>query len=509
MPIKNTVSNRLFGQTAVVASVVTTISGFINQEISTTLTVNGRNFIPGSTVVISGAGVSNVARNLATTFISSTQITANTNAASVSYVGGATFNAFVTTPGIGTSNILLNAGTIDRTPAWSTASGSLGTIVEGNNINVTLNASDPDGTAIAYSLVSGAFTGTVALNPSTGNISGNVGTVASDTTVNFTIRATGGNSFSVDRAFSYVIQDAMTIASSSTSGQNNNFTSASATNNEIQRQGSHRTKSITINGAGFRSGATVTLGGSACTSVSVVNSTTITCTSPAVTFSSGVSLTLTVTNGVTGQVVNSPNTIFTRRFGESAAWPTDSGNTVQNQGDSQNANCTTYFFRRNNASDYNTWICGSNFDGGGWDYWIITGGTNFNYYNQGNSCPSGFQIWAPRSQGNYQGSHSIWGWRSATGNGGITYVYKPGGGGNFTGRPMRQDSFYGFGWNDWRVIDGGRWWMANDTHSEPNGDYDGFGNLQQYGQSGFPMRHNDGGAYGSGGEYMCSTNAKG
>jgi hypothetical protein len=88
-------------------------------------------------------------------------------------------------------------------------------------------------------------------------------------------------------------------------------------------------------------------------------------------------------------------------------------------------------------------------------------------------------------------------------------VYKTGGGGNYTSRPMRQESFYGFGWNDWRVIDGGRWWLANDTHSEPNGDYDGYGCLQQYGNTGFPMRHNDGGAYNSTGEYMCSTNAKG
>ena len=508
MPIKNTVGNRLFGQTAVVATVVTTISGFINQEVSTTLTVNGRYFVPGSTVYISGAGVSNVARALATTFVSSEQITANTNSASVSFVGGQTYNVYVITPGIGTSNILLNAGTVDRTPAWSTGSGSLGTIVEGNTINVTLNASDPDGTTIGYSLVSGSFPGTVALNTGTGNISGNVGTVSSDTTYNFTIRATGGNSLFVDRAFSIAVQDSMTISSSSTSGQNNAYTST-ATNNEIQRQGAQRTKSITINGAGFRSGASVTLGGQACSSVSVNSSTQITCTSPAVTFSSGQTLTLTVTNGTTGQVVSSPNTIYTRRFGESTSWPSDSGNTIQNQGDSQSAGCTTYFIRRNNASDYNVYVCGTTYDGGGWDYYLVTGGSAFNYYNQGRSCPSGFNIWAPRSQGQWQGSQNIWGWRTGTGNGGITYVYKTGGGGNYTSRAMRQDSYYGYGWNDWRVIDGGRWWFCNDAHSEPNGDYDGYGNLQMYGQSGYPMRHNDGGAYNSSGEYMCSTNAKG
>jgi len=508
MPIKNTVSNRLFGQTAVVATVLTSVSGFINQNVSTTLTITGRNFVNGSTVIISGAGVNNIDRTLATVFVSSTQLTANTNALSVNYIGGALYNVRVITPGIGTSNVLLNVATVDRSPVWNTAAGNLGTIVENNTINTTLSATDPDGTAIAYSLISGTFPGTVALNTSTGNISGNVGAVASDTTVNFTVRATGGNSQTVDRAFSFVIQDSMTISSSSTSGQNNNYTST-ATNNEIQRQGAQRTKTITINGAGIRSGASVTLGGQACTSVNVVSSTQITCTSPAVTFSSGQTLTLTVTNGTTGQVVNSPNTIYTRRFGESTAWPSDSGNTIQNQGDSQSAGCTTYHIRRNNASDYNVYVCGTSYDGGGWDYYLVTGGGSFNYYNQGNSCPSGWQIWAPRSQGQWQGSQNIWGWRTATGNGGITYVYKTGGGGNYTGRAMRQDSYYGYGYNDWRVIDGGRWWFCNDAHSEPNGDYDGYGCLQMYGQGGYPMRHNDGGAYNSTGEYMCSTNAKG
>jgi hypothetical protein len=383
----------------------------------------------------------------------------------------------------------------------------LGSVVEGNAVSTSVGASDPDGSGITYSLATGSFPGGVGLNTSTGAITGTASAVASDTTYNFSITATGGNSIGVTRSFSITIIDSAAISANSTSGQNNNYTST-ATNNEIQRQGGHRTKTITISGAGFRAGATVTLGGQACTSVSV-SATSITCTTPNFTFNDGTAYNVVVTNGVTGQVVTSPSQITARRFGVNTNFPADSGNTIQNNGDSQSAGCTTYYLRRSNTWDYNVYVCGTSYDGGGWDYYLQTGGANFNYYNQGNSCPSGWQLWSPRSQGQWQGSQAIWGWRSGTGNGGITYAYKPGGGGNYTGRAMRQDSYYGYGFNDWRVVDGGRWWFCNDAHSEPNGDYDGYGNLQMYGQSGYPMRHNDGGAYASGGEYMCSTNAKG
>jgi hypothetical protein len=74
---------------------------------------------------------------------------------------------------------------------------------------------------------------------------------------------------------------------------------------------------------------------------------------------------------------------------------------------------------------------------------------------------------------------------------------------------MRQGNYYGSGYNDWQVIDGGRWWIRNNGFGEPNGDYDGYGGLGMYGQSGYEMGFNDGGAAGAGGQYICSTNAKG
>ena len=484
---------------------VTSISGTINENTSSTITVNGTIFKTGATVYIEGAGTGGVSRALTTTRVSSTQLTADTAASSTPYVGGASFTVRVANTS-GLSGSLINAGTIDRDPVWNTASGSLGWVLEGNSTTFTVSASDPEGTGVTYSLVSGSVPGGYTVN-SNGTITGTASAVTGDTTYNFTIRATS-NSQSSDRAFSITVYDSITVTSSSTSGQNNAYTTT-ATNNEVQRQG--YAKTLTINGTNFRSGASVTLGGVACTSVNVVNSTTITCSTPTGTsFSNGTAYTVTVTNGVTGQTANSPNTIIARKFGISN-FPCESGLQLFNAGDTTTAGCTTYVIRRPSyGAEYNIYVCGTNYDGGGFDMYLCQGCANFSYYTEGNSCTGiGLTIWAPRSQPNWQAAQSIWGWTAGTGNGGPCYVYKPNGGGNYTGAPMRQASYYGSGYNDWRVIDGGRWWMRNSNHSEPNGDYAGYGNLQMYGNTGYDMGFNDGGAYGTGGQYVCSTNAKG
>ena len=60
----------------------------------------------------------------------------------------------------------------------------------------------------------------------------------------------------------------------------------------------------------------------------------------------------------------------------------------------------------------------------------------------------------------------------------VTPVFKPfdSNGASYVGCQMKR----GF-CNDWRVADGGDWWLRDSTFSEPNGDY--FGNcwLAQYG----------------------------
>lgn len=49
--------------------------------------------------------------------------------------------------------------------------------------------------------------------------------------------------------------------------------------------------------------------------------------------------------------------------------------------------------------------------------------------------------------------------------------------GDYTSAIMRDPREYGSGAIDWRVPDGGRWWLADSTDSEPNGDYLNYGFL--------------------------------
>jgi type IV pilus assembly protein PilA len=86
---------------------------------------------------------------------------------------------------------------------------------------------------------------------------------------------------------------------------------------------------------------------------------------------------------------------------------------------------------------------------------------------------------------------------------------------NYTSRIMRDPNYYGTGAPDWRVPDGGRWWLRDTTFSEPNGDYTAYNFL---GGSTFPnpytgqdLGFNDitsPNTYQTGSFYLLSTNAK-
>jgi hypothetical protein len=184
--------------------VITNISGIINADTNSTITINGSNFKTGCIVYIEGAGVSNTPRALTTTFVGSSQLTVATNATSVNYVGGASFNITVTNPS-GLSSTLSPAGSIDRDPIWSTSAGNLATITDLNTgTHSTLSASDPDGTTITYSVSSGALPIGVSLNSSTGVISGDPQNISNSTTYTFDVTA-ASNSQSVIRSFNIIV----------------------------------------------------------------------------------------------------------------------------------------------------------------------------------------------------------------------------------------------------------------------------------------------------------------
>jgi hypothetical protein len=114
----------------------------------------------------------------------------------------------------GLAGTLDNQISVDTSPAWSTASGSLGSFDEEVSINVSATATDADGDTIVYSVQSGTLPTGLSLNSSTGAITGTAGSVNANTTSSFTLRATA-NSKTADRAFSILIQDVPFIPQSS------------------------------------------------------------------------------------------------------------------------------------------------------------------------------------------------------------------------------------------------------------------------------------------------------
>jgi hypothetical protein len=145
-------------------------------------------------------------------------------------------------------------------------------------------------------------------------------------------------------------------------------------------------------------------------------------------------------------------------------------------------------------------------NGGGYDFYKVTGGSSGNYRTNSYSCPAGTDISAPRSHEWWLIVENVYGRIYGSYNA-VPGVYRPDGGGSYTGCIMRS-SHYGSSCAHWRVADGGRWWLRNGTFSEPNGDYPlngwlGMYNASYTGDIGF----NDGGSgYTSSGTYLCSTN---
>lgn len=152
-------------------------------------------------------------------------------------------------------------------------------------------------------------------------------------------------------------------------------------------------------------------------------------------------------------------------------------------------------------------------EGGGYDFYAISGGTNVSYITDNNSGkPLGLDIFYPRSSAHWTAIYNYI--NSQLGGNFSSYLQVPGsvyrntGSGSYTGYAMKSGSV-----PDWRVPDGGRWWLRDSTFSEPNGDYTNYGYLGLYAAgyslgSGGPSGFNDGGAYSTGTSYIVSTNAK-
>jgi len=173
-----------------------------------TFTITGTGFTVGSTAKLITSGGSDVAFDTVTRN-SSTQITGVIAKSSLSNANEP-YDVKVTN-GESLTNTLENQINIDASPAFVTASGSLGTFDGNDSVSVSVNATDPESAGnVTFELQSGTIPPGLSLSNSgadggTGIISGTATDPASDTTYNFVLRAVDAASNTSSRAFSITV----------------------------------------------------------------------------------------------------------------------------------------------------------------------------------------------------------------------------------------------------------------------------------------------------------------
>ena len=235
-----------------------TVSAVNNSNITETqiaagfdLVITGSNFKTGATVTFVGNdGTEHISPT--TTVNTTTQITAR--------VHGSVSNAnepydVKVTNSSGLSGILEDAFNINAKPVWTTASGTLVTILDSaTGIHTTVAASDPEGDTVTYS---GTVGGGMSLNSTTGAISGDPTDVSSNTTVSFTLNATSSGSNVTARNFNIIVQPGPVTDSLEVWFDPRNFSSLAnnSTASSNSASNTNATWTLTTDGAaGFVSG---------------------------------------------------------------------------------------------------------------------------------------------------------------------------------------------------------------------------------------------------------------
>ena len=183
------------------------VSSVNNTNITETQIAAGFDLVITGTAFKSGATVTFIG-NDGTEYISPTT-TVNTTTQITARVHGSVLNAnepydVKVTNASGLSGILEDAFNINAKPVWSTASGTLATILDtSTGTHATVAASDPEGDTVTYS---GTVGGGMSLNSTTGAITGNPTDVNSNTTVSFTLNATSSGSNVTARNFNIIVQ---------------------------------------------------------------------------------------------------------------------------------------------------------------------------------------------------------------------------------------------------------------------------------------------------------------
>jgi hypothetical protein len=168
-----------------------------------TIVINGSAFKSGAIVTFVGQTAN---FNASSTVVNNeTKITATV--AKLSFLNAQEpYSVKVTNPS-GASGLIVDQINVDTAPAWTTASGSLGTIFSNDTgTHFTVAATDADGDTVSYSETASVLSGrNLTINSSTGAISGDPTDVSADDTVSFTLRATASVG-STDRNFSFILR---------------------------------------------------------------------------------------------------------------------------------------------------------------------------------------------------------------------------------------------------------------------------------------------------------------
>ena len=172
---------------------------------NSTFVITGTGFVSGAIVTFIGSSGTDF--NASTVTVDSdTQITAV--APKSSFLNAQEPYGIKVTNVSGLSGTLSSQINVDTSPSWSTASGNVGSVEEGNSANFSVSATDYDGDTVSYSETGGTVLSSngLSINSATGAITGTAPIVANDTTLSFTLRATA-NSKNSDRAFNIIITD--------------------------------------------------------------------------------------------------------------------------------------------------------------------------------------------------------------------------------------------------------------------------------------------------------------
>jgi len=173
------------------APTITALSGNINEDDNTTITIDGTGFKTGVTVhFVNQTTGADIKVSPVVVRVSSTQLTAETGNNSVSMVHNTVVAVRVTNVS-GLSATSTSTITVSPDAVFRNAAGLLGTIYDSGRTGVSLDAGadTTDSSVISYSITVGSLPTGLSLNNTTGLISGDTNVVGSDTTTTFTIKA--------------------------------------------------------------------------------------------------------------------------------------------------------------------------------------------------------------------------------------------------------------------------------------------------------------------------------